>query len=71
MVFFAGLRFFEKKILTGIFFFSLDDVMWNGDKIVVMGVTIEPPYRPESIKAREDNGKAREHIRKIVSIYFA
>ena len=42
--------------------------MWNGDKIVVMGVTIEPPYRPESIKSREDN-KALNHIRKIVSIY--
>ena len=40
--------------------------MWNGDKIVVMGVTIEPPYRPESIKSREDN-KALNHIRKIVS----
>ena len=46
---------------------TLDDVMWNGDKIVVMGVTIEPPYRPESIKSREDN-KALNHIRKIVSI---
>jgi len=44
---------------------TLDDVMWNGDKIVVMGVTIEPPYRPESIKSREDN-KALNHIRKIV-----
>ena len=69
MVFFARLRFFENKkknIPTG-FFFSLDDVMWNGDKIVVMGVTIEPPYRPESIKSREDN-KALNHIRKIVSI---
>ena len=42
--------------------------MWNGDKIVVMGVTIEPPYQPESIKSREDN-KALNHIRKIVSIY--
>ena len=45
--------------------------MWNGDKIVVMGVTIEPPYRPDSIKSRGDNAKAYEHIRKIVSIYFA
>ena len=30
-----------------------------------MGVTIEPPYQPESIKSREDN-KALNHIRKIV-----
>ena len=69
MVFFARLRFFENKknIYTNGFFSSLDDVMWNGDKIVVMGVTIEPPYRPESIKSREDN-KALNHIRKIVSI---
>merc|ERR1719412_2989220 len=45
---------------------TLDDVMWNGDKIVVMGVTIEPPYRPESIKSSADNNKAKDHIRKIV-----
>ena len=43
--------------------------MWNGDKIVVMGVTIEPPYRPDSIKSSADNNKAKDHIRKIVSSF--
>ena len=41
--------------------------MWNGEKIRVMGVDIEPPYRPENIKSSPDN-KALNHIRKIVSI---
>ena len=40
--------------------------MWNGEKIRVMGVDIEPPYRPENIKSSPDN-KALNHIRKIVS----
>jgi small nuclear ribonucleoprotein (snRNP)-like protein len=48
---------------------TLDDVMWNGEKIRVMGVDIEPPYRPENIKSSPDN-KALNHIRKIVEKHY-
>lgn len=48
---------------------TIDDVMWNGDKIRVMGCDIEPPYKVENIKCSPDN-KAITHIRKIVDKHY-
>ena len=43
--------------------------MWNNDdEIVVMEVTIKPPYRPDSIKSHPEN-QALDQIRKIVEIF--
>ena len=42
---------------------------WNGDKIVVMrDVVIDPPYRPETIRGKDESGV--KYIRKIVSTYM-
>jgi len=52
---------------------TLDDVMWQGDKIQVMNkVVIEPPYKVENVKLRqglkEDDSTVKNlnHVRKIV-----
>lgn len=52
---------------------TLDDVNWNGDKILVMNkIVIEPPYRAESVRVKpglkedESTVKNLNHIRKIV-----
>jgi len=50
---------------------TLDDVTWNGDKIVVMrDVTIDPPYRPDTIRGKEDS-KALKYIRQIVEKHMS
>jgi len=50
---------------------TLDEVSWNGEKIVVLReVTIDPPYRPENIRCKEDN-KALNHVRKIVEKHIS
>jgi hypothetical protein len=54
-------------VLRFICFFSLNDIVWNGENIVVMReVTVTPPYRPENVKGKTDS-KAHGHVRKIVS----
>jgi len=52
---------------------TLDEIMWQNDKILVMNkVIIEPPYRPEHVRIKqgikEDDStlKNLNHIRKIV-----
>jgi len=50
---------------------TLDEVSWNGDKIVVLReVTIDPPYRPENIRGKEDN-KALKYVRQIVEKHIS
>lgn len=55
------------KSPSSIPFFRIDDVTWDKDKILVLNeVTIEPPYRPDTIRAKEDS-KALKYIKQIVS----
>ena len=58
-------------------FFRIDEILWHGEKILVMNkVIIEPPYRPENVRikqgVKEDEStlKNLNHIRKIVSVSF-
>jgi len=57
---------------------TLDEVAWQGDKILVMNkVVIEPPYRPETVRIKpglkEDESalKNLSHIKKIVERYLS
>ena len=48
--------------------FSIDEIVWNGENIVVMKeVTVTPPYRPENVKGKTDS-KALNHVKKIVRL---
>ncbi len=51
--------------------FSITDVWWDNQKIVVMDqVTIVPPYLVENCKGK-DGSKALQHVKKIVSTHKA
>ena len=71
------IKIIRKKRITckhNLLFFRIDEILWHGEKILVMNkVIIEPPYRPENVRikqgVKEDEStlKNLNHIRKIVS----
>lgn len=48
---------------------SIDDVNWDGDKIIVLNeVTISPPYRIENVSGDKDASVI--HVKKIVDKHW-
>jgi len=49
---------------------TLDELSWDGEKIVVFKeITIDPPYRPENIRGKDN--KALKYVRNIVEKFFS
>ncbi|CAH0390670.1 unnamed protein product [Bemisia tabaci] len=47
---------------------TIPQITWQGPNIVVLNqVTITPPYKPENVSGKD--GKAHQHIRKLVEKY--
>ncbi|XP_041365454.1 protein LSM12 homolog [Gigantopelta aegis] len=51
---------------------TINDVRWDGQKIIVMDeVTIQPPYKVENcISQSNESGRALDHVKKIVDKFL-